>query len=160
MKKMILLLIALMVISVGLLSGCTETTDDTDDDAKTDYSDKVELVSHKIETYGRNDSEYMPPYFIGDGFNHSEKALLGYYQITGTIKNNAGVTLNNITIKIDFFDKNHTYLDSEYSESKNIFSLPLPDNETADFKINYIYSQHKSYFEGVEEIEFNFSAIQ
>jgi hypothetical protein len=63
--------------------------------------------------------------------------------------------LKNITVKVDLFDKNQTYLGSEYSKPKNIFDLPLLDNETATFKINIIYLYIPSYFLQVEEIEFD-----
>ena len=152
----------MMVISVGILSGCTDTTNETTDNGDTDEdsngdSVEVELVNYTIVTFG-SDYGYKPEY-IGDGFVHNEQALNGYYKITGTIKNIAGRTLDNITIKVDFYNKNHTYLDSEFSELKNIFDLPLPDTETADFKILYIGLYHESYFEDVEEVEFNISAV-
>ena len=150
LKKIILLLIAIMVISFGFLSGCTETTSDDD---ITEDADEVELVNYTIETFGAEIGER--PKKIGDGFIHTELAKNGYYQIEGTIKNIAGRTLNNITVKVDLYDKNHTYLGSEYSLPKELIYLPLNDKETADFKINIIYLYTESYFDEVEEIEFD-----
>ena len=149
MKKTILLIFAMMVISVGFLSGCVETTDNGD---TTEETDEVELVNYTIETFG---GEYgYKPEKIGDGFIHTEQAKNGYYQIKGTIKNIAGRTLNNITVKVNLYDKNHTYLGSE---SENI--LNVPHNETANFKINIIGIYTESYYEDVEEIEFDISAV-
>jgi len=147
MKKKILLLIAMMVISVGFFSGCNETTSNGDIDGD---SNEVELVNYIIETFGADLG--MKPEKIGDGFIHNEQAKNGYYKITGTIKNIAGRMLNNITVKVDFYDINHTYLGSE---SENI--LNLPDTNTADFKI--ICLCFSSYFEDVEQIEFDISAL-
>jgi len=146
MKNTILLIIALMVISVGFLSGCEETTSNGD---TTGDSDKVEILNYKIETFGADMG--MKPEKIGDGFIHNEKAKNGYYKITGTIKNIAGRMLNNITVKVDFYDLNHTYLASESD-----YILNLPDTNTDDFKI--IYLCFSNYFENVDQIEFDISA--
>ena len=133
-----------------ILIGGYETTDNSDLDGETD---EIELINYTIETFG---GEYgYKPEKIGDGFIHTEQAKNGYYQIKGIIKNIAGITLKNITIKVDLFDKNHTYLGSEYSKPEKIFDLPLQDNETADFKINIIYLYIPGYFLEVEEIEFD-----
>jgi len=147
MKKTILLIIAMMVISVGFLSGCDETTSN---DGITGDSDEVEIVDYKIETYGADKGR--KPEKIGDGFIHTERAKNGYYKITGTIKNIAGRMLNNITVKVDFYDNNHTYL-----ASKSDYILNLPDTNTDDFKI--IYLCFSSYFENVDQIEFDISAL-
>lgn len=145
MKKTILLLIVIMVISVGFLSGCDETTSNGGINGD---SDEVELVNYKIETFGADKGS--KPEKIGDGFIHTEKAKNGYYKITGTIKNIAGRMLNNITVKVDFYDINHTYL-----ASKSDYILNLPDT-TDDFKI--IYLCFSSYFENIDQIEFDISA--
>ena len=139
-----------MVISFGFLCGCNETTNNGE---KTEDSDEVELINYTIETFGAEIGER--PGKIGDGFIHTEQAKNGYYQIKGTIKNIAGRTLNNITVKVDLYDKNHTYLGSEYPEPKNILDLPLLDKVTADFKINIIYLYTESYFEEVDQLEFD-----
>jgi len=152
LKKLIILLIGIILINIGFFSGCIETTNN--DDLNED-TDKVEIVTYTIETFGAEIGER--PEKIGDGFIHNETAKNGYYQIKGKIKNIAGRALKNITVKVDLFDKNHTFLGSEYSKSKNIFDLPLSDNETADFKINIIYLYTPSYFLEVEEIEFDIS---
>ena len=143
---MILLMIAMMVISVAFLSGCDETT--TNDDITGD-SDEVEIVNYKIETFGADMGS--KPEKIGDGFIYDEKAKNGYYKITGTIKNNAGRMLNNITVKVDFYDINHNYLTSEYD-----YVLNLTNTDTDDFKI--IYLGYSSYFEDVDQMEFDISA--
>lgn len=135
-----------MVIIVGFLSGCNESTNNGD---KTGDSVEVELVNYTIETFGADMG--MKPEKIGDGFIHSEQAKNGYYKITGTIKNIAGRMLKNITVKVDFYDINHTYLDSESD-----YILNLPDIKTDDFKI--IYLCFSSHFENVDQIEFDISA--
>ena len=135
-----------------ILIGGYETTDNSDLNGETD---EIELINYTIETFG---GEYgYKPEKIGDGFIHTEQAKNGYYQIKGKIKNVAGITLKNITIKVDLYDINHTYLGSEYSKPGKIFDLPLHDNKTADFKINIIYLYIPSYFLEVEEIEFDIS---
>jgi hypothetical protein len=146
MKKTSILLIALMVISVGFLSGCDETTTDSD---TTGDSDEVELVNYKIETFGAELG--FKPEKIGDGFIHTEISKNGYYKITGTIKNNAGRMLNIITVKVNFYDINHSYLTSKSDLIEN-----LPDTNTTDFKV--IYLGNSSYFEDIEQIEFDISA--
>ena len=147
MKKTILLLIGLMMISVGFLSGCNETTNNGD---TTEDSDLVELVNYYIETFGAELG--MKPEKIGDGFVHDERAKNGYYKITGTIKNIAGRTLNNVTIKVDFYDINNTYLTSESDYVEN-----LTNSSTYDFKI--ILLCYSSCFEEVEQIEFDISVL-
>jgi len=137
MKKTILLLIAMMLISLGFFSGCNEKTNE------------VELVNYKIETFGADLG--MKPEKIGDGFIHNEQAKNGYYKITGTIKNIAGIMLNNITVKVDFYDKNHSYLTSESDFIEN-----LTNTNTCDFKV--ILLCFSSYFEIVDQIEFDISA--
>ena len=146
MKKTILLLIAMMVISVGFLSGCDETTSNG---GTTGDSDEVEIVNYKIETFGADKG--FKPEKIGDGFIHNEKAKNGYYKITGTIKNIAGRMLNNITVKVDFYDINHSYL-----ASKSDYILNLTNTNTDDFKV--ICLCYSSYFENVDQIEFDISA--
>ena len=146
MKKTILLLIVIMVISVGFLSGCDETTSNGGINGD---SDEVELVNYKIETFGADLGK--KPEKIGDGFIHTEKAKNGYYKITGTIKNIAGRMLNNITVKVNFYDINHTYL-----TSKSDYILNLTNTNTDDFKV--IYLCYPSYFEYIDQIEFDISA--
>jgi len=146
MKKTILLLIAMMVIIVGFISGCNETTSNGD---TAENTDKVELVNYKIETFGADLG--MKPEKIGDGFIHNEKAKNGYYKITGTIKNIAERMLNNITVKVNFYDINHNYLTSESDYIEN-----LTNANTDDFKI--IYLCFSNYFEIIDEIEFDISA--
>jgi hypothetical protein len=141
-------------LEFGILIGGYDTTDN---DGTTEETDKIELVNYTVETFG---GEFgLKPEKIGDGFIHTEEALNGYYQIKGTIKNIAGRTLNNITIKVDSYDINNTYLGSEYSKSENIFYLPLANNETADFKVNIIGMYTESYYEYVEQIGFNITGI-
>ena len=146
MKKTILLLIAIMVISIGFLSGCNETTSNGGINGD---SDEVELVNYKIETFGADLGS--KPEKIGDGFIHTEIANNGYYKITGTIKNIAGKMLNNITVKVDFYDNNHTYL-----ASKSDYILNLTNTNTDDFKV--IYLCYSNYFENVDQIEFDISS--
>ena len=146
MKKITILLIALMVICVGFLSGCDEKTSNGGINGD---SDEVELVNYKIETFGADLGK--KPEKIGDGFIHTEKAKNGYYKITGTIKNIAGRMLNNITVKVNFYDINHTYL-----TSKSDYILNLTNTNTDDFKV--IYLGFSSYFENVDQIEFDISA--
>ena len=150
MNKSIIFLIGMLVISIGFFSGCVETVNNED---LTEDTEQVEIVTYKIETFGAEIGER--PGKIGDGFIYNETAKNGYYQITGTIKNIAGRTLNNITIKVDLFDKNQTYLGSEITEPEDIFDLPLSDKDTADFKINIIYLYTESYFFDIDGIEIN-----
>jgi hypothetical protein len=140
----------MLVISIGFFSGCIETANNDD---STEDTGQVEIVTYKIETFGAEIGER--PGKIGDGFIYNETAKNGYYQITGTIKNIAGRTLNNITIKVNLYDENYTYLGSENTEPEDIFDLPLMDNETADFKINIIYLYTENYFFEIDDIEIN-----
>ncbi|KYK33125.1 MAG: hypothetical protein AYK22_01050 [Thermoplasmatales archaeon SG8-52-3] len=147
MKKTILLLTTIIVISVGFLSGCNESTNNDDIN---ENSNLVELVNYNIETFGAELGN--KPEKIGDGFIHDERANNGYYKITGTIKNIAGRTLDNITVKVDFYDINHTYLTSESD-----YVIDLANASIGDFKI--ILLCYSSCFEEVEQIEFDISAI-
>ena len=148
MKKSILLISTMMVISAGFLSGCEETTSNGD---TIDFSDKVELVNYTVETFGADRG--TKPEKIGDGFIHNDQANNGYYKITGTIRNDAGRMLKNVTVKVDFYDINDTYLGSE---SDYIFNLT--DAGTGNFKV--ICLCFSDYFESVDQIEFDISAIQ
>ncbi len=146
MKKVTIILIAFMVISLGFLSGCDKPTSNG---GTTEDKDLVEIVNYKIETFGAELG--FKPEKIGDGFIHTEQAKNGYYKITGTIKNIAGRMLNSITVKVDFYDINNSYLTSKSGYVKN-----LPDTNTTDFKV--IYLGNSSYFEEIEQIEFDISA--
>jgi hypothetical protein len=145
MKKTIILLIVMLVVIVGSLSGCDEAdTNDSDNG----YSDEIEIVNYQIETFGAELG--IKPEKIGNGFIHTEIAKNGYYKITGTIKNIAGRILNNVTIKADFYDINKSYLTSKSEYVEN-----LANTKTHNFKIIYLGSS--SHFEKIDQMEFDIS---
>jgi hypothetical protein len=127
------------------LSGCNNQTGQTTGD-----SDKIELVSYNVETYGELSKK------LGDGFVHSEDAVK--YEITGTIKNIAGYTLEQLEITAKFYDKNDMYLDS-----LTVTMFGIQDTYTEDFTIRAtssgLFITDIDGFESVESVRFEFEAL-
>lgn len=149
MKKASMLLIALMVVSVGLLSGCTQNGDVSGD------TSKVELVSYDVKTTWRTGTYSSDiQNHEQDGFYHDipSDAYSMKYIITGTVKNIAGKMLNSVKITAKFYDSNDNYLDSESTTKSN-----LANSYTWDFTITY-YSSSGSYFENIDKVKFEFEA--
>jgi hypothetical protein len=150
MKKEIILLVVLIVISIGILCGCTE--DETSNEDKTEYPDeditgdtnKAELLDYKIETWKIGDN-LEDDEKIGDGFIHSEEA--DYYLITGTIKNIAGEMLNTVKITASFYDDAGKYLDYQ-----SAITTRLANTYTWNFEM--IYNYYVGYFYDIEDVIF------
>ncbi len=115
MNKLKILLIILLIISTGFLSGCTQKESEPEPDLS-----KVEVVNYTVETI---------------------KDLVGkdYKKITGLISNNAGIFIKEIKIDITFYDINGNYL---YIKSTYIYDLA--DKETREFSTVY-HSNNDNY---------------
>ena len=53
--------------------------------------------------------------------------------VKGTIKNNTGSLMNNVSVRLKFYDKNGNLLSTEYSEEIKTFN----NTETAKFEVKY-----------------------
>ena len=93
MKK-IVLIIAIIVVSTGLLCGCTNsgTLGDTD---------KVELVEYSVTSQWQGSSEFGKT-------------------IRGTVKNIGGELIDNLDIEIQYCDSNSNILDTRVITLKGI----------------------------------------
>ena len=141
-KKLIIFVITILLLAV-VFSGCEETKKDYVGDLLGD-TDKLELVNYSIETLDIDREK------IGDGFVPDSKAYL--YEITGTVKNIAGVVLARAYTGARFFDINNNYLNSKLYSTPN-----LAINSTANFSMNY--ASWEENFEKVEYVKFYFFVI-
>lgn len=137
MKKIAILIIALVIIGVGFLSGCTTV----ENNYPFPEDNEVEIVSYSVETQLYIDGEST----IESGFIHSDDTI--QFNIKGKVKNNAGEMVSKITIESNFYDGNDNFL---LTKKKDIYNLA--DTETEDFEIVYISLDN--YFENVEKVEF------
>jgi hypothetical protein len=142
-KKLIIPQISLILLIVGL-SGCNEVNN-----GEGKFSgdiDKVEIIDYKIETY--EDKPFLEDVKLADGFDYNIIDKVGYYQVSGTIKNVAGEKLDEIDIKVDFYDKNGNYLISRTDVIKD-----LANTYSEDFIVE-VRSTDK-YFENVDNLKFD-----
>lgn len=122
MKKKIFVVWIVIVLSMVLLSGCSQQSGDDNAD-----NDELQLVSHDIET---KTGAY--------GISTNSGATMGYgeyKEVTGTIKNIADETIDQMTIKVQFYDSDNELLLTRSVPSNSINSLAK--DETADFSVVY-----------------------
>ena len=156
MNKKIVLLIAVLVVSVGFLSGCNE--DDSgikkigsekdwlefsDINITTHWQSKktisgghVRFVDHKESGFYHNISK--------DGFSQST----AYYQIKGKVKNVYGDIINFLLINIVLYDKEGNKLCS--SDIPHVIS-DLPNGYSESFSMMVLCTD---YFEYAEDYKF------
>ena len=120
MKKIAILMITLMLISVVFLCGCNENGNFED-------TNNVELVEYKVESYKFGNDIGDPNIVLGEGFNYKE-GMVGY-KVYGALKNNEGEPLSKIKVIGNFYDGN-TFLGSDEMIYNNI-----PDGETRYFNV-------------------------
>ena len=108
MKKQIIFLIALLVISTGFLSGCNQENNEPQIDLT-----KAEIVNHTVQT--RLD-------LTGEE----------YKNITGFIINNVGTKIEKIEIEAEFYDNNNNYINSKFGYTYNI-----ANKDTGKFQVIY-----------------------
>ena len=132
MHKNLFVIGIICILIILVLNGCIEQE-------KSEYKDKVELVSYNIETQ-MWDNGYKT---IGNGFIHSEDAEL--YLITGIVKNVAGEMLNSIKITANFYDNTHNFL-----KKKTIDLSGIANASSEDFIISYYDTEE--YFENVCDV--------
>jgi hypothetical protein len=131
MKKQTILLITLLIISTGFLSGCNENGDDN----KIDLT-KLELVDYTVE--------------IRDDLTGEE-----FRQITGNISNNAGKGFEMIKIEVTFYDINNNLLHTKESYIKDI-----ANKETKEFSTIYHSFTNYYYQVDWNNIKFNVSVFK
>jgi hypothetical protein len=109
MKKGVLLLIVLLVIGNGFLSGCNQINNKPPEIDLT----KVELVNYTLR---------------------SRIDMLGeeYKQINGFVRNNAGITIESMEIEAKFYGINNTYIISKFGYISN-----LANKDAGEFQIVY-----------------------
>lgn len=113
-------------------------------------TEKVQLLSYNVITYGRSSQKSHDNIKLGDGFVHNSTYPFTYYSVQGTIKNIAGYTLNSVIITISFYDKNDTLLQSETYTVTN-----LANSSTANFGVSF-ESEH-SNFDKADKVGFEFA---
>jgi len=134
MKKKIIVVGIIILLTIVCLSGCNEAQTSGD-------IDEVEIVSYSVETRDEFGNK------IGDGFVHHDDA--NRYKVTGTMKNIADRNLDRITVTARFYDS-----DNEFLHSENATVWKLTKGATDDFSISY-YSFEK-YFELAESVSLHF----
>lgn len=121
MKKISILLIALMVISVGLLSGCTETGDSPSNENDYYVPDipKSYTVEYEVESYWDVDIHYTNP-FGGTSQSYKsgsqdvwEKTYLSFQSgdwlyISAQIDNDLGSVTAKIYVNGNLFDSSYS----------------------------------------------------
>lgn len=143
MNKISILLIALMVISVGFLSGCNEqngnnneTTDGNDDDNETNGDngennesitvsgdiDKVEVLGYTIMTQYIDENYFL---VYGSGFypeccESIEEDDVVEYRVEVIIRNIAIETLDSVVVIAEFVDIDNNVVAREDGEQRNI----------------------------------------
>jgi len=138
-KYLIVIGIVFLLLSIGL-SGCSEQKIKILGD-----TDKVEMVSYKIETLSSNKEK------LGDGIIHNSKAAI--YQISGIVKNIANNELKNIWVFARLFDRDYNYLDlRKYSITKVL------NNTERNFSMTVTSSY--DYFSKIWNIDFVLMAIR
>ena len=144
MKKTTTFLVAILVISVSLLSGCNEKSETSGE------TDKVELVEYDVKTEWIVEVGEQYEYSTTDGFNQNQpqNSVANRIIVTGVVKNIAGEKLGKIIIKTKFFDSNNNYLD-EFS----YYCWDVANSYTDEF--NIIYSG--KFVEDVDSLKFEFS---
>jgi hypothetical protein len=107
-------------------------------------TDKVEMVSYSITAYNEDKEK------IGDGFLHNGNERI--YVINGTVKNIIGGLLDRVYLGFRFYDVYDNFLHSK------IYLMPRVEyNNTADFSVNYVYTQNGFY--DVKKVDFYFFVI-
>ena len=125
------------------LSGCNE--ENNGEDKFSGDIDKVKILDFKIETY--EDKPFVEDIKLADGFDYTLIDQVGYYQVSGTIKNIAGEKLNEIDVKVNFYDKDGNFLISRTDVIKD-----LANTYSEDFGVE-VRSTNK-YFENVDNVKF------
>lgn len=140
MNKHIISIVAVFLLLTVSLSGCSEQKIDIYGD-----TEKVELVSYKIETLSPNQEK------LGDGFVRSEEAWL--YKITGIVKNIANQELANIWVFARFYDRDYNFLDSRRFSMADVLN-----NTERNFSMTVTSSY--DYFSKIWIVDFVLMAIK
>ncbi len=154
MNKKIVLLIAFTVVSVGLLSGCTDSSGD------------IQIVDYDVSTSWHTFSGFNKIEHAENGFYHNypddvkDDSRNVYYLINGTVKNVGNELVKGITINAICYDENGVELfdtDVPYSSCYDKFgvaSLPKGYSDVFQIKIyrNGAGDICDTYFDSVESI--------
>lgn len=117
MKKITILLITLLLVITGWLSGCDQKSNENEIDIS-----KLELVNYTVRT--RLD-------FTGEE----------YKEIKGFIKNNAGKAIEQVKIIANFYSKNNSYI-----RTKDHYINDLANKDTKEFQFIY-HSANEYYYQ-------------
>lgn len=129
MKKLAILLIALMIVSIVFLSGCNEDN--------SSGNNQIQILNHKIET---KHGSYSTTFNTGYG-TQMEYVLDGdYKEVTGTIKNIADRNINRVTITVRFYDN-----DNELLATKTTTVSYLANGVTSDFSV--VFGDIEAYYD-------------
>ena len=142
MKKVSILIIALMVMGIGLLSGCDENYG-----RPPRYDDKLEVIDYQIRTIryiGWNERDILEPYSENFIYNSSMEA----YEIEAYAKNNADKVLPKVVFRAMIFDENNVHLTSLDQE---FYDFGIGNTE----RFVFVFTE-QSLFERAEYVEFNF----
>ena len=104
MKIKIIIVTAILIINTIILCGCNQEISETQVDIT-----KVELVNYKVEIL---------------------KDLVGedYRRISGFVRNNAGLKIKKIMVKVKFYDINNNSI-----KIKNSYIYDLANKDTKEF---------------------------
>jgi hypothetical protein len=130
MKKHIIILIVILTVSAGFLSGCNQK-----EGQKIDLT-KVEIVDYTIKT--QTD-------WLGEEFKN----------ISGFLINNAGKKIYRIEIEAKFYDNDSNYIRSKYS-----YIYDLANKKTDDFQFIYHSVNDYYYQVDWNNIQFNINITE
>ncbi len=104
MEKKIIIVTAILLINTIILCGCNQEISEKQVDLT-----KVELVNYTVEIV---------------------KDLVGeeYKKISGFVRNNAGIKINKIIVKVKFYDINNNSI-----KIKNAYIFDLANKDTKEF---------------------------
>ena len=155
MKQQISILVTFLIVSILTFSGCVENKDTTNNN-----TDKLELINYYIITeaysYDTNWTNFGDGFYFNNlpeivhneaGIYLAEEFTKARYRINGTVKNIADEALYSITVNLNFYDGNNTFLTSE---QLNNFSK-LPVGGTWNFEYEYDY--YDDYFQDIDHLE-------
>lgn len=117
MKRLTILLITILLVITGWLSGCDEDTNENEIDIS-----KLELVNYTVNT--RLD-------LLGEEFK----------EIKGFVKNNAGKDVEQVNITASFYNDNNTFI-----ISKKTYIFNLANKDTKEFQVIY-HSANNYYYQ-------------
>ncbi len=137
----------LLVLLLGLLSGCISQENPAEDELPTiEKKSDLEVVSYTVETQKLNVNRMFEK--LSDGFVYSEDAYR--YLVRGEVKNNGTTNISKAYVYVNFYDSNNTLIHQIYDMVFNV----VP-NDIADFTADFTKYDDEG-FQNADYIKFTF----